>query len=109
MGKIADLSHYNGDIDWNKARKELDMVIFRASVGMNADKKYPSYSAECGLPYGVYHYVKAGSAEEARKEARFFVECAGKAALLCQILKVVANAVNTGLVVRGPPGSGGRP
>lgn len=80
MGKIADLSHYNGDIDWNKARKELDMVIFRASVGMNADKKYPSYSAECGLPYGVYHYVKAGSAEEARKEARFFVECAGKAA-----------------------------
>lgn len=80
MGKIADISHYQGNIDWSKARKELDFVIFRASVGNNADKKYPEYTAECGLPYGAYHYVKAGTAEDARKEARYFVECANKAA-----------------------------
>jgi len=80
MGKIADISHYQGDIDWSKARKELDLVIFRASVGSNADKKYLEYTAECGVPYGAYHYVKAGTAEDARTEARFFVECAHKAA-----------------------------
>ena len=80
MGKIADISHYQGDIDWKAARKELDFVIFRASVGSNADKKYLEYTAACGLPYGAYHYVKAGTAEDARKEARFFVECANKAA-----------------------------
>ena len=66
MGMIADISHYQGDIDWNAARKELDLVIFRASVGHNADKKYLEYAAACGLPYGVYHYVKAGTAAEAR-------------------------------------------
>lgn len=80
MGKIADISHYQGDIDWAVARKELDFVIFRASVGSNADKKYLEYTAECGVPYGAYHYVKAGTAEDARTEARFFVECAHKAA-----------------------------
>jgi len=80
MGKIADISHYQGNIDWSAARKELDFVIFRASVGSNADKKYLEYTAACGLPYGAYHYVKAGTAEDARKEARFFVECANKAA-----------------------------
>ena len=80
MGKITDISHYQGNIDWSAARKELDFVIFRASVGSNADKKYLEYTAECGVPYGAYHYVKAGTAEDARTEARFFVECAHKAA-----------------------------
>ena len=78
--KIADISHYQGNIDWAKARKELDYVIFRASVGSNADKRYLEYTRDCGLPYGAYHYVKAGTAAEARTEARFFVECANKAA-----------------------------
>ena len=37
--KIADISHYQGSIDWSLARKELELVIFRASVGKNIDKK----------------------------------------------------------------------
>ena len=73
---IADLSHYNGRIDWERARKELEFVIFRSSVGMKADNLYGKYSEECGLPYGVYHYVKAGTAEEAVKEADWFIACA---------------------------------
>ena len=80
MGKIADISHYQGEIDWTKARTELDFAIFRTSVGSNPDKRYLSYTAECEVPYGAYHYVKAGTAEDARTEARFFVECADKAA-----------------------------
>ena len=79
MKKIADISHYQGAIDWNKAREDLEMAIFRASVGSNADKRYLEYTEACGIPYGAYHYVKAGTAEAARKEARFFVECAHKA------------------------------
>lgn len=78
--RIADISHYQGNIDWSKTRKELDYVIFRASVGSNADQKYLEYTRDCGIPYGAYHYVKAGTAAEARKEARWFIECANKAA-----------------------------
>lgn len=79
MKKIADISHYQGAIDWSKARDDLEMAIFRASVGSNADKRYLEYTESCGIPYGAYHYVKAGTAEAARTEARFFVECANKA------------------------------
>ena len=78
--KIADISHYQGNIDWTQARNELAFIIFRASVGSNADKKYLEYTRDCDVPYGAYHYVKAGTAEAARTEARWFVECANKAA-----------------------------
>lgn len=75
MGKIADISKYQGNVDWNKARKELDFAILRASCGNAIDSKYLQNAAVCGLPFGVYHYVKAGTAEAARTEARFFVDC----------------------------------
>ena len=80
MKKIADISHYQGSINWTEARKELSLVIFRASVGMKQDQKYLENASACGIPYGVYHYVKAGTAEEAEQEARFFVESANRAA-----------------------------
>lgn len=77
--KIADISHYDGVINWELARQELAYVIFRASVGSNADKKYVANTRDCGIPYGAYHYVKAATADDARTEARWFVECANKA------------------------------
>ena len=80
MKKIADISHYQGSINWTEARKELSLVIFRASVGMKQDQKYLENTSACGIPYGVYHYVKAGTVEEAEQEARFFVESANRAA-----------------------------
>ena len=73
---IADISHYQGEINWAAARKDLKLCIFRASVGSNLDKKYPSYAKNCGIPFGVYHYVKAGTAAEAEVEAKFFYETA---------------------------------
>lgn len=76
---IADLSSCDSPIDWSIARKNLELIIFRASIGNNQDKKYLQYSSECNVPYGAYHYVKAGTAEDAREEARFFVECANAA------------------------------
>ena len=74
--KISDISAWQGDIDWDKARKELELVIFRASVGSSKDKKYVEYATQCGLPFGVYHFYKAGTIESAIKETNFFYECA---------------------------------
>lgn len=75
MGKIADISKYQGNVDWEKSRHALDFVILRASCGESIDTMYLHNVSTCGLPFGAYHYVKAGTAEDARKEARFFVEC----------------------------------
>lgn len=74
--KIADISVYQGNIDWEKARKELELVIFRASVGSNPDKKYVQNAKNCGIPFGVYHYFKAGTIQEAIEETKFFYQCA---------------------------------
>ena len=69
---IADISSYQGDIDWSKARRKLDMVIFRASIGNKIDTRYIFNAKQCGLPFGVYHYFKASTKEEAETEAVFF-------------------------------------
>lgn len=76
--KIADISENQGTIDWPKAREEMTMAILRASIGDRMDRKYIEYAKECGVPHGAYHFVKAATAEEAIKEARFFVACANQ-------------------------------
>lgn len=91
---IADISAYQGNINWELARKELIMCIFRASIGLKEDTKYLKNATECGVPYGAYHYVKAGTAEDARKEAEYFVQCANKAAPLFYIADIEENAQN---------------
>lgn len=78
---IMDASHYQGNIDWSQAKRDLDFVILRASVGSNMDKKYHSYADECeknSIPYGTYHYVKATTIEEAKKEAKWFHKLASE-------------------------------
>lgn len=92
--KIADISAWNGAIDWDKARGELEMVILRASCGMKADTRYAANAATCGLPYGAYHYVKANTAADARAEAEFFATCARKGTPLFYILDVEYEAQN---------------
>ena len=47
MGKIADISKWQGDIDWSKAAKELDFVILRASCGTSEDSKYEQNVDSC--------------------------------------------------------------
>lgn len=77
MGKIADISKWQGNVDWSKAAKELDLVILRASCGTSEDTKYERNVNACienGIPFGAYHYVKAGTAETARKEAEVFLK-----------------------------------
>jgi GH25 family lysozyme M1 (1,4-beta-N-acetylmuramidase) len=80
MKKIADISHHDHPINWDITRQELEFVIFRSSIGKDGkDERYLRYTSECGIPYGAYHYVMAGTAEDAREEARWFVEYANYA------------------------------
>ena len=78
---IADLSHYQGNIDWSKAAKQLELVILRATVGQNKDNKYNEYAENCKkykIPFGTYHYIKATTLQEAINEANFFYDTAEK-------------------------------
>jgi GH25 family lysozyme M1 (1,4-beta-N-acetylmuramidase)/peptidoglycan hydrolase-like protein with peptidoglycan-binding domain len=73
--KIADISKYQGNIDWEQASKELSFCILRASCGTAEDAKY-AQNAEacerCGVPYHAYHYLKATDFDGAVSEAEVF-------------------------------------
>lgn len=89
--KIADLSHYQGKIDWSKAAVELAFCILRASVGVNTDKKYAEYVQGCkenGIPFHAYHYLKATTTEEAVEEAQHFYKAASAAEPLFYVADV---------------------
>lgn len=80
--KIADISKYQGKVDWKAASGELLFCILRASIGHSEDSEYSANVKGCRenhIPFGAYHYVKAGTREEAEKEARIFLEVTGGA------------------------------
>ena len=77
--KIADIRHWQGDIDWSKAREELSLAIFRTTKDKEEDPRYIDYTTNCNIPYAAYCYLHASNADEAREEARVFVEVANKA------------------------------
>ena len=77
-GKIADVSKWQGAVDWTKAARELDFCILRAQYGHEKiDERYLEYARGCeamGIPYGAYSYCLFDDVETAREEARFFAE-----------------------------------
>ena len=80
--KIADVSKWQGTVNWEKAAKELSFVILRASCGSSMDSKFLENVEGClknRIPFGVYHYVMAGTAQAARDEAVHFVHSVDKA------------------------------
>ncbi len=80
--KGIDVSHHQGRIDWGKVKASgMDFAIFRACFGWDNDSQIdPQLAANvagcdaAGLPYGLYHYSYATCAEEARREAAFFLK-----------------------------------
>lgn len=77
-----DVSKYNGDINWDKAKKDgVDFVIVR--VGYRGYGKSgtlctdPNYKANiegalaAGIKVGVYYFTEALTTDEAREEAKF--------------------------------------
>lgn len=76
--KIADLSHHQGTIDWNKAKDELALAIIRVQYGIGLiDRQYKNYVAGCkkyGIPFGHYDYCRFKTVAEAQKEAQYFID-----------------------------------
>ena len=93
--KIADISHYQGTIDWLKANQELELAIFRSSVGSSLDTKYTYNTQNCIKPYGAYHYFKAGNADEAKTEAAFFYKVASAANPLFYVFDIEYSKQNS--------------
>ncbi len=72
-----DVSYYQGDIDWEEAKKHIDFAILRVGYGQDMtsqdDKLYKRNADECtrlGIPFGVYIYSYATTEQEAIGEAR---------------------------------------
>lgn len=96
MAKIADISKYNGIVDWDKASKELLFCILRASVGLEKDTKFDRNAAECTrlhIPFHVYHYLKATDEDKAREEARVFHRAATQTAPLFYVVDCEDNGI----------------
>ncbi|WP_427110457.1 GH25 family lysozyme [Lysinibacillus xylanilyticus] len=78
MSKIIDISYHQGDIDWSKASKEVDLAIIRTQYGTSTiDDKYIRNINECKkykVPFGVYIYVTFKNKTEALAQARDFYE-----------------------------------
>lgn len=76
--KGVDVSYYQGNIDWNTARQNIDFAILRAGYGQNnIDKKFVEYANACtqyGIPFGVYWFSYAYTPEMARREAQYCLQ-----------------------------------
>ena len=76
----VDLSHFNGEVDFEALKSEVDFVILRVGYTgysngkINADdnfKEYAKAANEAGIPVGVYYYSQATNKPEAKAEAKF--------------------------------------
>lgn len=77
-----DVSHLQGNIDWEKVKNtgDVDFAIIRCGYGMDQtdqdDKKWEYNTSECErleIPYGVYLYSYADSVEKAKSEAKHVI------------------------------------
>lgn len=76
----CDISRHQGNIDFNKLKKDIDYIIIRASYGFfNIDEKAQEYINECekyNIPYGLYHYSYARNITECEIEVKGFINFA---------------------------------
>ena len=80
-GAIIDISKWQGTIDFKALKKEVGLVIVRASCGSDKDIKFDEYAKamiENRIPFGVYCYSYAGTVEKANDEAEKMVSYAEK-------------------------------
>ncbi len=73
-----DVSKWQGEIDWNAVKQAgVEFAMIRSSFGnSDVDPRFSENATrarESGIPCGAYHYCYAKSAEEAKREADFFL------------------------------------
>lgn len=75
--KGIDISYYQGDIDFNSLKGNVDFAMVRTSYGnFTEDSKYKQNVAgleSVGIPYGFYHFSYATTVEGAKEEAEGFI------------------------------------
>ena len=73
--KVIDVSHHQGNIDWAKvASSGIYGVILRIGYWKTEDSKFNSYIADVkkyNIPYGIYIFSYASTANGANIEANF--------------------------------------
>lgn len=74
--KVIDVSVWQGQIDWEKVKPNIDGAILRCGYGSDYEKQddtqFRRNADECtrlGIPFGVYLYSYAKTAEQAKSEA----------------------------------------
>ncbi|HWI50051.1 MAG TPA: DUF5776 domain-containing protein [Rummeliibacillus sp.] len=79
---IADISKWQGNIDWAKASKKIDLAIIRTQHGSTDEdtyhKKNEAGAKKYSVPFGVYAYNLAVSSADAKVEANDFYNRADK-------------------------------
>lgn len=82
---VADFSHHNGVIDWNRVKKQVDAVILSCGYGSNDpgqdDRQFSRNVSECerlGIPYGVYLYAYAYNMAMVDSEIAHAIRVIGK-------------------------------
>lgn len=78
MNKMGiDISHHQGNIDFNILKGNIDFAMVRTSYGsFHVDKKYKRNIEgleKIDVPYGLYHFSYATTTLEAKKEAEGFL------------------------------------
>lgn len=75
--KIIDVSHHNGNIDWQTVKGNVDGVILHCGYGQDLEKqddpRFKEWATECtilGIPFGVYLYSYAKSVDRIEGEAK---------------------------------------
>lgn len=73
---VIDVSTWQGEIDWEKVKPQIDGAILRCGFGSDIksqdDKQFKRNADECtrlGIPFGVYLYSYAKTVEQAKSEA----------------------------------------
>lgn len=76
--KYIDVSTFQGEIDWEKVKGQIEGAIIRAGYGQNnIDAQFKRNISECnrlGIPCGVYWFSYARDAEMAEQEAGYCLE-----------------------------------
>jgi len=76
--KGIDVSQFQGEIDWEKVKPQIDFVILRAGYGAgNIDPYFVRNASECtrlGIPFGIYWFSYAWTADMAANEAEYCLD-----------------------------------
>lgn len=81
--KGIDVSKWQGTVDWEKVKAAgIEFAMLRAGYGQgNIDPQFVRSADECtrlGIPFGVYWFSYAYTAEMAAQEAKFCIDAVSK-------------------------------